>query len=126
MWTDTWPSNLAPRIESLTINGLIATDNITLEPGTIHTAQVVATDPESDSLTYEWELLPEPTQFGAYAGQGEVKPEPVKGFEIDKQIGSLQFKVPPGHGVNYRLFIYVTDGQGNIGAANIPFYAGNE
>jgi hypothetical protein len=126
MWTGTWPVNLAPRIESLTINGRIATDNIALKPGTIHTAEVVASDPENDPLTYEWELLPEPTQFGSYAGHGEVKPEPAPGFEIEKQEGTLQFRVPPGNRINYRLFVYVKDGQGNIGVANIPFYAGNE
>jgi hypothetical protein len=123
MWTGKWPENRAPRIESLTINGRQATDNIILEPGSINTALVIAADPDNDSLTIEWELLPEPVKFAAYAGQGEVMPEPVSGFIKMAGDQDIRFEVPPVEGVNYRLFVYIYDGQGNAANANIPFYA---
>ena len=122
MWTNTLPDNLAPRIESLSINGLNALDNVHLAPGEIDTAQIVANDPDEDELRIEWELLPEPTKFGAYAGQGETKPEPVKGFIVEKYNDGIKFQVPPEQPINYRLFVYIYDGQGHVAVANIPFY----
>jgi hypothetical protein len=54
--------------------------NIELKQGNIYTALVESIDPDNDELRIEWELLPEPEKFGAYAGQGEKKPTPVEGF----------------------------------------------
>jgi len=122
MWTGSWPANLAPRIDSLTINGKDALDNIELAPNSINTAQVFVTDPENDDLNVKWELLPEPEKFGSYAGQGETKPKAVTGFIKSEQTSSIEFQVPAPSGVNYRLFVYVYDGHGNVGVANIPFY----
>ena len=82
----------------------------------------MATDPDQDELRFEWELLPEPTEFGAYAGQGEVKPESVKGFIQQAESGTISFRVPDEAGINYRLFAYIYDGNGNIAVANIPFH----
>jgi hypothetical protein len=122
MWTHTYPDNLAPRIESLTINGIKAVDNVHLVPGEVDHAQIVANDPDEDELRMEWELLPEPTQFGTYAGQGETKPESVDGFIVKKYDDGIDFQVPLEQPVNYRLFVYVYDGQGHVAVANIPFY----
>jgi hypothetical protein len=122
MWTGTWPKNRAPRIESLMINGKKALDNIALTSGIINTAQVVASDPDSDELRIEWELLPEPTEFGAYAGQGEVKPEAVVGFIKTAIDDKIEFEVSEDERNNYRLFVYIYDGKGNVANANIPFY----
>ena len=126
MWTNTLPDNLAPRIESLSINGINAVDNVQLVPGEIGKAQIVASDPDEDELSMEWELLPEPTKFGAYAGQGETKPEPVDGFIIKQYNDGIDFRVPPEQQVNYRLFVYIHDGQGHVAVANIPFYVSAE
>ena len=126
MWTNTWPNNLAPRIESLRINGKNAVDNVLLVPGSIGKAQIAVSDPDEDEMRMEWELLPEPTEFGAYAGQGETKPKPVDGFIKNKYDDSIEFQVPSDPQVNYRLFVYVYDGQGHVATANIPFYASNE
>lgn len=122
MWTGKWPENRAPEIESLTINGMEASDNIALVAESIHSAEVVVTDPDNDPLTIEWELLPEPTEFGAYAGQGETKPAPVEGFVRSVENGEIRFEVPADTGRSYRLFVYAFDGRGNAAVANIPFY----
>ena len=126
MWTNTYTDNLAPRIESLTINGINAVDHVQLAPGGIDHAQIVVSDPDEDELRTEWELLPEPTEFGAYAGQGETKPTPVEGFIVKKYDDAIDFRVPPDQAVNYRLFVYVRDGQGHIATANIPFYVSTD
>ncbi|MFH0758453.1 MAG: glycoside hydrolase family 2 TIM barrel-domain containing protein [Bacteroidota bacterium] len=123
MWTGQWPDNRAPLIKSITINGMEALENVSLAPGSINTAAVVTEDPDQDALRFEWELLPEPTEFGAYAGQGEVKPEGVEGFIEQAEEGMIRFRVPGEDGKNYRLFVYMYDGQGNMAVANIPFYA---
>lgn len=122
MWSGKWPANRAPRIDALKINGLNALANIEMEPGSINTAMVKVTDPENDELRFEWELLPEPEKFGAYAGQGEKKPVPVEEFIETTQKNAIRFKVPDETERNYRLFVYVYDDNGNIGVANIPFY----
>jgi hypothetical protein len=89
-------------------------------------AQIVVSDPDEDGLRIEWELLPEPTEFGAYAGQGETKPKPVDGFIKNKYDDGIDFQVPTDQQVNYRLFVYVYDGQGHVAVANIPFYVSEE
>lgn len=122
MWTDRWPDNLAPRIKSLTINGMVALENISMTPGSVNKALVLASDPEQDALAYEWELLPEPTEFGAYAGQGEVKPEAVEDFMLEAEGGMVRFRAPEEGGKSYRLFVYIYDGKGKIAVANIPFF----
>jgi hypothetical protein len=122
LWTGKWPENLAPRIQSLTINGMKAQDNVSVAPGSICRGEVVVSDPNHDELRFEWELLPEPSEFGAYAGQGEVKPEGVEGFIQEAEYGKIRFRVPGEAGKNYRLFVYIYDGHGKMAVANIPFY----
>lgn len=123
MWTGSWPENRAPRVKTLKISGKEATDNVTLKPGDVATAEIDAADPDNDRLRYEWELLPEPIKFGAYAGQGEKKPQPVEGFVRKQKKNTLRFVVPSEKGRDYRLFVYVYDDKGNIGVVNIPFHA---
>lgn len=122
LWSGKEPENKAPRIHGLMINGKNALDNVTLNSGSINKAEVIASDPDKDELKIDWELLPEPTKFGTYAGQGEVKPEGVKGFIKEQQNGQIEFEVPADEEINYRLFVYINDKQGNIATANIPFF----
>lgn len=126
MWTKTWPDNLAPRIVSLQINGKNAVDNVQMPPGSHGKAKIVVSDPDEDALRMEWELLPEPTEFAAYAGQGETKPIPVDGFIKNQYDDGIDFRVPTAQEVNYRLFVYVYDGQGHVAVANIPFYVSKD
>lgn len=124
LWTGEWPENRAPRIEAFTINGLNAFDSIFLEEGQVHTAKVEASDPDGDPLHVDWELLPELDEFAAYAGQGETKPDYIGDFIVSAgdTVKEIEFRVPADPDRTYRLFVYVYDGHGNVGVANIPFY----
>jgi hypothetical protein len=126
LWTGEWPSNRCPRIESLTIDGLTARDDVALQAGSVHTATVKAVDPDGDPLRFVWELVPENKEFGAYAGQGETKPTPVDGVirEATQDGSGIRFGAPGEPGNNFRLYVYAYDAKGNIAHANIPFYVG--
>jgi len=125
MWTGKWPDNRAPKIEALTINGKKAEADVAVAAGSVQSARVLASDPNNDELRIEWNLLPVPEEFGAYAGQGETMPEPVKGFIQSKENGQIQFVVPDKAGRNFRLFVYVYDDHNNVAVGNIPFYVRN-
>ncbi|WP_194777534.1 glycoside hydrolase family 2 TIM barrel-domain containing protein [Pararhodonellum marinum] len=124
VWSGAWPDNKSPRLDSLTIEGMFAKDNIALEPKGIYSATVIAHDPDHDILEYEWELVQENKEFGAYAGQGETKPQVAEGAIKDRIDNgqTVKFEVPDASGDNYRLFVYVYDGKGKVAVANIPFH----
>lgn len=123
-WTGEWPENRAPRIDSLLINGLSALENINLPASSLQKAHVEVSDPDQDPLRITWELVPENKEFGAYAGQGETKPEPIKDFVVNQTENGkeISFQTPASSGDNFRLFVYIHDGNENIAVANIPFH----
>jgi hypothetical protein len=116
IWTGSWPENRCPALDSLRINGKQAFDNVYLKPSEKFEALAAAHDFENDSLTYRWEVLPESTDLG-WGGDFESRPETLLHKVGDPKM-SLEAPKTPG---NYRLFIYVTDGQGHAATANIPF-----
>ncbi len=54
--------------------------------------------------------------------QSDVKPEPACEFIKTAKGNTIEFEVPAGERMHYRLFVYIYDGQGNVANANIPFY----
>jgi hypothetical protein len=120
LWTGRWPENRAPRVEDLRIDGQAAADNVYLKPGSTHRAALKVEDPESDSLTYRWEVMLEVAP-GGYAGLGEVRSKPMTEL-IQKAAGrEVTFAAPEKEGA-YRVFVFVLDGRGNAATANIPFF----
>jgi hypothetical protein len=120
LWSGQWPENRAPRVDSITLEGKKAVENVYLKPGTEHSIKVAVVDPEGDTLNYEWEILPEPKVFG-YAGRGEKKPAPVEGLFKNDNTNKLVFTAPEKEDA-YRAFVTIYDGNGNAGTANFPFY----
>ncbi len=118
-WTGSWPSNLAPKIDSFTLNGLEAQDNIEFPSGTETHSTVVVTDAEGDSLTYYWSVRPEPTEVG-HGGDDEDAPPLVPDLFSMLDDGQVSLNAPSKSGA-YRLFVHITDGQGSAAHANIPF-----
>jgi hypothetical protein len=123
-WTGKWPDNRTPVIDSIQINGLNAKDNILLGTSTVYQAKIFTYDPDGDELTIQWELIPENKKFGAYAGQGETKPSPIAGSVTEKLEGGrhIKFISPNEMGGNFRLFVYVNDGNNHSAVAHIPFH----
>ena len=117
IWNGAWPDNQAPALTEVTFDERTAADSIVVTPGISYTALVDAFDPDGDTLTYRWEILPESTDLG-HGGDDEAVPEAVS-VSIDP-VDSPSVTAPDNPGP-YRLFIYVSDGQGNAAHANIPF-----
>ena len=94
------------------------------------------TDPDKDKLIYKWQILESEIGLTGSGGDAEKVPDPVRiSFKGDKTqfsrmekeylssgtAGSFTFRAPTKTG-GYRLFVYASDGNGNIAAANVPFY----
>lgn len=120
IWNGEWPANRTPSLDSFKLDGKTAYENIYLEPGKTCSAQVFSTDPDGDALSYKWEVMPEGTNLGE-GGDYEPTPEVVPGLFEGTPAAKAQFKAPEETGP-YRLFVYVSDGNGHAAHANIPFF----
>lgn len=121
VWSGAYPANRAPVISSrnnFTCNGKVAEDTVILEANSVSMARVIASDPENDSLRYEWLLIPEGSVMSG--GDPAASLPSISGFLIDQLADSCHFKAPAVTG-NYRLYVYVHDGNGKLASAVIPF-----
>ncbi|MGB0431006.1 MAG: glycoside hydrolase family 2 TIM barrel-domain containing protein [Bacteroidia bacterium] len=120
-WTGQQPKNLAPNLNSFTIEGAPkGTKNIILQSNQRYTAQVDIDDPDGEKLKYKWQILPESTDIKA-GGDKESAPPPVLGLYGKKKGGSFLFEAPKEEGA-YRLFVFAYDEGGKVAYANYPFF----
>jgi hypothetical protein len=119
LWTGTWPTNRSPRMEGAWLDGKTAPQSVRLHAGQTYTAKVAASDPDHDPLTYRWEVMEESTET-KIGGDAESKPALVPGLIAAPTRPEISLQAPNKAGA-YRLFVYVFDGQGHAGHANIPF-----
>ncbi|MFC1690430.1 glycoside hydrolase family 2 TIM barrel-domain containing protein [Pseudomonadota bacterium] len=119
IWTGAWPDNRSPQIDVLRLDSRTSAEDIVLKAGGSYDAEVITQDPDGDNLSYRWEVLreSEATQDG---GDKEEIPEAVSNLFGKADSERVDFKAPEVAGA-YRLFVYVYDGQGHAGHANIPF-----
>ena len=120
VWSGKYPNNRAPHISGMSLNDRDAKSSVYVESGQKCHYSVQVTDQDQDPLTYKWEILPESTDIKS-GGDAESRPEPISVKVISDSNGDLKFKSPRKSGP-YRLFAYVTDGNGNTATANFPFY----
>ena len=120
VWTGSWPENRSPQIRSMTLDAREALQSVVLDAAATYEARVESLDPDGDALTYKWEVMPESdaTQTG---GDREEMPPVISGLITEKGPGLVALTTPEEPGA-YRLFVYVYDGKGHAGHANIPFY----
>jgi len=111
--------NRPPKVSPLSIDGVFEANELLFEASTRHFAKVVALDPETDSLTYHWDIRPEDWFFV----KGKLPPDAVLNTvdEDSTTIGEVHFTSPAKPGP-YRLFLKITDGRGNFASVNMPFY----
>jgi hypothetical protein len=120
-WSGTWPSNRAPLVTDVTINGSAAHGDVSLFSGELMEVQVEANDPDQENLSYLWEIMEEPAILGL-GGSGESRPATIGSvLQAENPLTQIQAPEIPG---SYRLFVYVLDENGHVGTANIPFHVG--
>ncbi|MBT8040422.1 MAG: hypothetical protein KJN78_09280 [Gammaproteobacteria bacterium] len=119
IWNGEWPANRSPEVGVLQLDGQRAADSVTLEAGKSYEAAIQASDPDGDSLEWQWEVMHE-SRSDKDGGDREYVPEIVPGRVTSKAPGEVVLTAPAGPGP-YRLFVYVRDGKGNTAHANIPF-----
>lgn len=117
-WSGTTVSNRAPDVTALKLAGQEAAANVVVGSGQQVQAQVTATEPDGDSMSYVWEVLEDPAQPDL---KGAPEPrEPRVGSPQKGTTPSITLTAPAQAG-QYRLLVYVLDGKGHAGTANIPF-----
>ena len=112
--------NTAPILHSFLLNNLDKKVSVKLKKGKNCSFTYNVTDAENDSLTYEFQLMPESRDKKA-GGDFEKTPEPISFTVVENLNDRLVIKVPKKSGP-YRFFIYVRDSNKNVATANIPFY----
>lgn len=114
LWTGKPPANRCPRIESLSMD----LKSPRLEPGATAVFKLDATDPENDPLTVRWVLRSDKGVIGT-GGDAERNeatiPDAVAADDLMATVTA------PDAGGGYRLFAYVSDGNGGAAVANTPF-----
>jgi len=119
IWTGSWPDNRSPQINDMKLGLKTSADDIIVAAQSRQEASVSAGDPDQDELLYRWEIMKESeaTQEG---GDREEVPMALNGLFENSDSDNVIFTAPAEPGA-YRLFVYVLDGQGHAGHANIPF-----
>lgn len=119
IWTGDWPANRSPQINKFLLDSQSTSKNVVIKAGKSYKASVDARDPDGDDLQYEWEVKHE-SKATEEGGDPEETPDTVGGL-IDHPDNDRIVLTAPAESGAYRLFVYVRDGQGNAGHANIPF-----
>jgi hypothetical protein len=119
IWTGAWPDNRSPQIVNMFFDSKTSAQDIVVEANSRYEATVAARDPDDDQLRYRWEIMAESeaTQEG---GDREERPMVLEGLIESSDSDKVVVKTPGQPGA-YRLFVYVHDGRGHAGHANIPF-----
>jgi hypothetical protein len=118
IWTGSFPSNRSPHVESISLNGQGAGQNIRVKAESVLSGAIAANDPDGDSLKYTFEIMPESTDLKT-GGDFETTPQVLT--RVESQKGTIELKAPAKEGA-YRLFFYVRDGKNHCGTGNIPFF----
>ncbi len=119
IWNNAWPANRSPHVGPLRIDGQVATQNVRLSPGQHYPVSLLADDKDGDPLTFHWEVMRE-SKATEEGGDKEDIPETLTGLVVAGEPGQATLLAPPESGA-YRLFVYIHDGKGKAGHANIPF-----
>ena len=116
LWSGEPVNNQAPVVTDIRTDLKLAR----VEGGVLFDAAVVVSDAESDAISVEWDVRPESTDKGA-GGAFEATPESL-GHLVEAAEGLSAVVRTPSEPGAYRLKVYVRDGNGGVGAWNVPFF----
>ncbi len=112
-WAKRKPQNTAPQVKPLQ-----GVPTETISPGSSFEAHTNASDAESDAMKWRWAVLPE--QGGRDAKGHATQPPQVPGC-VPKEAQDHATITAPKKAGNYRLYVWITDGNGHAATANAPF-----
>jgi hypothetical protein len=116
-WTGSWPANRAPLLTAAEV----AFAGAEVASGERHAVSARYGDPESDPLTFRWEVREESSD--RREGGDAERPPPAVDDAIVRadRDGTAEIRIPTKPGA-YRLFVTVTDGHGSGAVDNWPFF----
>lgn len=115
-WSGKKPDNLAPDLNSFTINSKNAYQSVKVDKRSQMEVEIDAFDPNNDKLSYHIEIVPESTNTKA---GGDYEEAPTAVFQKIYSTNKFNIKAPSKSG-SYRLFVVIKDGEKGA-TANIPF-----
>lgn len=114
LWTGKAPDNRAPVVREFKSDAAKAV----IRAGVAFSAIAKVTDPDGDSLTWYWSVVPE--SAGRDAKGQEKVPVTLPDCVVNGPGPSASFLAPEKAG-NWRVFVQVTDGKKHAATANFPF-----
>lgn len=122
LWSGKKPTNLAPVVQALLIDGQLIYHR-SYEPASVlhqagpRQAEIRVQDPEGDPLTYAWEIKPRAQPGADYVG---VPRPAIQGLLERTDTRMVRFRLPKEPGT-YRLFVNVYDTHQHVATANFSF-----
>ncbi|TAE27331.1 MAG: hypothetical protein EAZ91_16335 [Cytophagales bacterium] len=117
LWGGGKPTNRSPVLQTILIDGKPALRQVFRASDKPHQVQVLAQDPDGDSLTYAWEIKLRAARTADYVGTPRP---PVAGLFQNSATSTTEFRLPRQPGA-YRLFVYVYDNHNHVATANVSF-----
>ena len=119
LWSGRAPTNLAPTVKPLVIEG-----EPRLDPGDEVRVRAVIADPEGAAIRVRWVLRRE---SGEYTTGGDFRPVPPEMEDAVLESGpkGARLRMPKDPGP-YRLFLYAYDAAGRAATANVPLLVKGE
>jgi hypothetical protein len=117
LWTDRIPANRAPVIQKLVVDGSTTLSRSFPQSAGVHHAQIMAADPDGDTLTYRWEIKLAAKNTSDYINT--IRPA-ISGL-VRSTNGPYVTFVLPRQPDAYRLFVYVYDTHNHFSTVNLAF-----
>lgn len=114
LWTGNAPQNKAPIVKSIVTEA----DLTSLKPAQRVSVTVDAIDPDDDTMTTQWRVIPESTQQSA-GGDFESAIVEVELVVETHSSTHATITMPSAPGA-YRIFVTLRDGHNHAGTANLP------
>lgn len=117
LWSKKNADNLAPVVKQLLIDGQAAPHRSFNFSPEQHRAEIRVSDPEGDSLTYQWEVKTRAQPGSDYVG---VPRPALRGLLLRTDTSAVDFRLPKTPGA-YRLFVNVYDTHRHVATATFSF-----